>query len=175
MLQVREAGRARGPVVDFIGQQIVWWGAVALVLTDLAPLALLPALAYVAFRAWHDGLTAMYLALVGAIAGGLVDTALVQLGAISFPSDPSGEGTTPWMVGLWASFAIAFSGSMAWLVRRAAWVAVAFGAVAGVLAYRGGESLGILTIGEGALDLISVARGWAGAVLVIRVAAKECS
>lgn len=160
-------------LTDLFAQQIVWWAAVALVLTKLTFLAPLPAAAYVTIRVWREGKTPLYLALVGATAGALVDTALVRRGAIHFPSDPSGAFTTPWMIGLWGAFAIAFSGSMTWLLRRNALFAGVFGASAGVLAYRAGDSLGILTIGDGAASLFAIAWGWAGAILVIRFVAKE--
>ena len=163
-------GGPRYALFDLAGQQLVWWSAVGLVLTGHPLLATVPAVALVAVSAWLNGLGVLALAIVGALVGFSLDTALVRAGALRFPGDPGGLVTTPWMVGLWASFGVAFAGSMRWLCRRGAWTAMAFGAVAGVLAYRSGASLGVLAIGPAPRALVLIGSGWSLAMLVLRAA-----
>jgi Protein of unknown function (DUF2878) len=161
----------RSRIADLAGQQLVWWSAVGFVVTDHELVATLPAIAYVAVSTWANGRRALALAMVGALIGLFLDTALVRAGAIRFPNHPGGLLTTPWMVGLWATFGVAFSASMAWLSRRGWRAALLFGAVAGVLAYRSGAALGVLALGPGSAAYVLIGAGWALAVMLLHAAA----
>jgi hypothetical protein len=158
---------------DLAGQQLVWWSAVGLVVTGHELVATLPALAYVAVSTWANGRRALALAMLGALIGFFLDTALVRAGAIRFQNHPGGLLTTPWMVGLWATFGVAFSASMAWLSRRGWRAALLFGAVAGVLAYRSGAALGVLALGPGSTAYLLIGAGWALAVRLLHAAAAK--
>ncbi len=158
---------------DLAGQQLVWWSAVGLVGTGHEAAATLPALGYVTVWTCANGRGALALAILGALIGFFLDTALVRAGAIRFPNHPGGLLTTPWMVGLWATFGVAFSASMAWLSRRGWRAALLFGAVAGVLAYRSGSALGVLAIGPSPAAYVLIGAGWALAVILLHAAAAK--
>jgi len=160
-------------LIDLAGQQAVWWSAVGLVQTGHSELAALPALAFVGASSWVFGVAALQLAGIGALLGAVLDTLLVQAGCLRFPSDPGRPLTTLWMVGLWAAFGLAFSGSMGWLVRRGPVIAVLFGVVAGTLAYRAGARLGPLAIAEGPSATLAIAACWALAMLALRWTARR--
>ncbi|MFT5447918.1 MAG: hypothetical protein ACI9DC_003097 [Gammaproteobacteria bacterium] len=96
--------------------------------------------------------------LLAAIAiGWAADSALTLAGLISFPDITRLGGPSPlWMVALWACFAATLRHSLGWL--RARWLLGAvLGAVAGPLAYLGGEALGAISlISEFSIAAVSV-------------------
>ena len=96
--------------------------------------------------------------------GLVVDSALATTGLISFVSGTLIEGlTTPWMLGLWVSFATALTTSLRWIVSRPA-IAVLFGALGGPAAYWSGAKLGAITLDSGMASIGAIAIGWAGAM-----------
>jgi hypothetical protein len=111
------------------------------------------------------------LLLVAALLGLVVDTTLVQLGAIRFTAGVVVDGvTTPWMLSLWVLFAATWNVSLYWLHRRPLWAAL-FGALGGPLAYRAGELLGAIELGEAPAALIAIAAVWAVALALFTVVA----
>jgi len=96
-----------------------------------------------------------------AIAGYVLDSALVLGGAIAFP-DHTGPAapTTPWMVALWAAFAATLRHSLDWARRRYVLGFVA-GAVFGPLAYTAGEALGAIALAPPPLGWLAIAGEWA--------------
>ena len=160
-------------LLDFVGQQAVWWSAVAAVRFHQESLAAIPAVVFVALVTRLRGRAVLLLAASGAAIGFAVDTALVQAGELSFPSHAGAQATTVWMVGLWAAFALAFSGSLAWLTRRGWFAALLFGAVAGVVAVRAGASLGVLRVSPSLGALPAIAAAWALAVSALRLVARR--
>jgi hypothetical protein len=111
------------------------------------------------------------LLLVAALFGLVVDTALVQLGAIRFTAGVVVDGvTTPWMLALWVLFAATWNVSLYWLHRRPLWAAL-FGALGGPLAYRAGELLGAIELGEPPAALIGIAAMWALTLALFTVVA----
>ncbi len=167
------SSKLRSSLADLAGQQLVWWSAVGLVVTGHEAAATLPALAYVTVSTWTNGRGALALAMSGALIGFFLDTALVRAGAIRFPNHPGGLLTTPWMVGLWATFGVAFSASMTWLSRRGWRAALLFGAVAGILGYRSGSALGVLALGPSPTAYVLIGGGWALAVVLLHAAAAK--
>jgi hypothetical protein len=86
---------------------------------------------------------------------------LVQAGWVRFEAGVVLEGAAPyWMVALWALFATTLNESMRMLQTRP-WIAAAFGAVGGPLAYYAGARMGALDLVQPAAMLAALAVGWA--------------
>lgn len=86
--------------------------------------------------------------IVGAcgLYGAIAESVQQLAGVTSFPSASLWVGASPlWMVALWASFGTTLTSSMAWLQERF-WLSAGLGAVAGPLAYFGGERMGGLEL-----------------------------
>ncbi|HEY6100997.1 MAG TPA: DUF2878 family protein [Anaeromyxobacter sp.] len=154
----------RMALADAGGQQAAWWATVLSAAAGVPPaVAALPgALVVVAHLALRREMRARLaaLALAAAAYGWATDSALVRLGLLSFAG---GGATAPaWMPALWAAFAVGLTASMRAVAGwRPALVALA-GALAGPIAYRGGQALGGLELGpEAGAALAGVALQWA--------------
>lgn len=105
------------------------------------------------------------LLLITAGAVGLAaESVLVAMGAIQFP----GAWLPFWMILLWANFATTLRVSLAWLQGRYVVAAIA-GAVAGPLAYLGGQRLGAIEVQQP----LAVAVEWAVATPLLLWFARE--
>lgn len=81
--------------------------------------------------------------------GYVFDSAYVLLGVQSFPENAQLLGPSPlWMVMLWMGFGACVRTALRFLFERPFW-AVLSGAIVGPMSYRGGESLGPISIREG--------------------------
>lgn len=88
----------------------------------------------------------LLLVAAAAVVGLVADTALLQLGVLSFPTGTLIEGVTPyWMLALWMVFATTLNVSLGWLRDRPL-LAMSMGVIAGPLAYLAGARLGALVI-----------------------------
>ena len=78
-------------------------------------------------------------ALLVALACGLVIDGVAAIsGLLAYASPQPSLGAPVWIVLLWAAFAMTLNHSMAWFAARP-WVAAAFAAIGGPLAYLGAE------------------------------------
>lgn len=173
-VDARGPPRSRGAaLVDAIGQQLVWWTTVLSVRIGEEAVAVAAATALVLAHVLARRRPRLFLlAVFAAMIGFAVDTALVRAGLLFFPGHPSASVTRPWMVGLWMVFGVAFDASLTWLRDRPWWTAALIGAVAGVLAMRAGDGLGILRIEKTTIGYGAVAIAWAGNVALLGAAAR---
>ena len=89
----------------------------------------------------NPGREATLVLLVGLL-GALLDSLLVSLGWLDFPSGQLLPGTAPhWIIAMWMAFATVLNVSLGWMRGRYG-LAVLLGAVAGPLAYYAGAELG---------------------------------
>lgn len=138
--------------------QAAWFATVlgaAQGFTWLAPLAVLAAVGLHLVQTRQRG---PELGLLLAVAGlGFVfEHALLFAGLVRYPGDPS--WVPLWMLALWPLFATTLNVSLAWFKPRPVLAALA-GAVAGPLAYAGGEALGAIRLEGAALWVLAL--GWA--------------
>lgn len=111
------------------------------------------------------------LRLIGAavLLGAACDSLLAVFGVIAFPEQSLlGQPTTLWMVTLWVNLAMTLRHSLGWLRGRYLLAAV-LGAVAGPLAYLGGERLGGIIFPSGHSALALVALEWLTAMPALMV------
>ena len=106
--------------------------------------------------------------IVAAVAlGVIVDGTLAATGAVRYPGALSALFVPPpWMLSLWAGFAILLPHALAWLRGRLL-LGAALGALGGPLAYLGGARLGAIELPGGALPvfpLATLALAWAAAI-----------
>jgi hypothetical protein len=159
---------------DLVLQQVAWWAAVLLAAHGW-PLAggaacLAPVLLHLAFRPAER--PRLLRAALGAAAYGLAtDTAIAAAGLASYAG--AGAVSPAWMVGLWAMFGVQLTAS---LRTVAAWPLPALallGALAGPLAYRGGEALEAMAL-AGPPAFAAVAAQWAvGLPLLARISRRR--
>jgi hypothetical protein len=107
--------------------------------------------------------------LVAAVVLGLaLEHALLYAGLVGYAGDP---GWVPlWMLALWPLFATTLNASLAWFKPRLGLAALA-GALAGPLAYAGGEALGAIQLNASALWVLAV--GWALAFPLLLAVARQ--
>jgi hypothetical protein len=152
---------------DLVASQMVWWWCVLAVRQGEELVGLAAPLAYVAGRVAVRPARAaatLKLAVAGALFGATGDQVLASVGLLDFlPAGTLGV----FMVSLWAMFAVSLEHSAAFLGRLSPLQRALAGAVAGPLAYLGGERLGVLALERGAY--LGVAVEWALALLVLPV------
>lgn len=122
--------------LNAIGYQLVWlaavWGA-SHQRAWLGPLLLLP-FALIHLRG-RDGRLDAWLLLAAACAGTALDSLYAATGTIAYASPfPTAHVAPPWIIALWAAFALTLRHSLRFLQGR--WLlAMVFGAVGAPLAY----------------------------------------
>ena len=148
---------------NFIVFQAAWFAAV---LGAAHRLPLWGTAAVIAAIAWHLGVSARpaheaWLVGLASVIGFGVETAMVGLGHVRYPSGQPVAGLPPyWMVALWALLAIALNVTMRWLKPRL-WLAALFGAVGGPLSFVGGVELGGAEFVDRSAALWTMACAWA--------------
>lgn len=89
------------------------------------------------------------------------ETALIRTGLIAYPHGTLWPGfVPPWLLALWALFAIQLNVLFRWL-RGRWWLAMMVGSIAGPLSFRAGAALGAAHIPDMAPALSVLAAGWA--------------
>jgi hypothetical protein len=159
-------------LVDFAANQSAWWCSVLVARAGGRLLAVLGPLAYIAARAGRIGEVARVasLAAAGALIGALGDTTLVRAGCLSFPPALRVGPTAPFMLSLWAMFAVSLSASAAFVRELHPLWSALLGAAAGPLAYGAGVRLGVLSVEPG--SLLAIALEWALAVPLLAAVAR---
>lgn len=126
----------------------------------VGPLVVAGVAAYHVTRASNPIAELSLLAMAAGI-GVAFDSALAATGWVSYPSGQWHPLLAPyWIVALWVAFATTLNVSMSWL-KQHRWLAVAFGALGGPIAYLGGSKLGGITLNNPTMALITLALGWA--------------
>jgi len=162
-------------LLNFAVFQIAWFACVLGGAHDRVTAGTLAVAAAVALHlaiAPRPGPEARLVAILTGI--GLVwDSLVVSLGLMSYPAGTFAPGVAPlWILAMWALFATTLNLSMSWLKGRP-WLAAAFGAVGGPLAYVAGRKLGGVEMNEPALALLVQGLGWAVMMpLLLRLAAR---
>jgi len=149
---------AAGWLPNLLAFQAAWFATVlgaANGLPWLGPVAVLAAVSL------HLALTArraseLRLLLVACVLGLAFEHALLHAGLVGYAGDP--VWVPAWMLALWPLFATTLNASLAWFKTRLS-LAILAGAVAGPLAYLGGEALGAIRLEDLALPALGL--GWA--------------
>lgn len=159
--------------VNFIAYQLAWFAVVAAAAHGRPWIAVMPAGAFIAVQMALSRRRALDLRLLGVAAclGIVIDGALSAAGWLSYaapaPALPPG-GAPLWIIGLWASFSLTLTRSLAWLCGHPLW-ALALGALGGPLAYwsaaRGFQAVRFVSPSFRALA--ALAAGWALAISVL--------
>jgi hypothetical protein len=162
-------------LLNFVAFQLAWFACVLGGAHDRVAAGTLAVAAVVALHlalAPQPGPEARLVAIVTAI-GLAWDSLIVSLGLMSYPAGTFSPGVAPvWILAMWALFATTLNLSMGWMKGRP-WLAVAFGAVGGPLAYLAGKKLGGVEMSEPALALLAQGLGWAVMMpLLLRLAAR---
>ncbi|TPG26563.1 DUF2878 domain-containing protein [Variovorax ginsengisoli] len=131
-------------LANFVVSQLAWFAAV---LGAAHQRPVVGTLCVVVAIGWHLSVSVRpareaRLVLVACLLGFAVETAMVRLGHVAYPSGQLGAQFAPyWMVALWGLLAIALNVTMRWL-RPHLWLAAALGAVVGPAAFASGVRLG---------------------------------
>lgn len=162
-------------LLNFVAFQLAWFACVLGGAHDRVAAGTMAVAAVVGLHlalAPRPGPEARLVATVTAI-GLAWDSLIVSLGLMSYPTGTFAAGVAPlWILAMWALFATTLKLSMSWLKGRP-WLAAAFGAVGGPLAYVAGRKLGGVEMNEPALALLVQGLGWAVMMpLLLRLAAR---
>ncbi|MHC4390548.1 MAG: DUF2878 domain-containing protein [Planctomycetota bacterium] len=165
---------ARSPAFNLVAQQAAWWATVLLAAWGFPELG---ALAMVSFCVAHlalGGAADRNLILAAALTGAVADNALIAANTIAFPKATQfGPGSPLWMIALWAGFGTQLRHGMSWLVSSSARAAVG-GALAGPLAYLGGQSLGVISLGTPKAEaLVAIGAAWALSLVLLGWLARQ--
>ncbi len=101
--------------------------------------------------------------LLATVIGVVIDSLFLFSGVITFTPVAYWPAFLPplWMIILWPTFASLFDDIMLWLLAHR-WLAIAAGAIAGPLAYLGGQAMGALQLPqEWWLSLMVIGGAWA--------------
>lgn len=124
---------------NLLGYQMVWFCAVIGAGRGYAWPGVVAALAFVAWQ-WassEDRARDARVLLVALVCGCALDGALAASGLLRYAAAWTGAAFAPaWILALWAAFAMTLPVSLAFL-QRSVWLAAAFGAIGGPLAYWG--------------------------------------
>jgi len=148
-------------VLDALGQQAAWWGAVLLARSGPAWAAPLPPLGVVAAHVVlrPDARATIVLAAAGALVGFVGDSIVAQTGLLDTGgSAPLGSA---WLSALWAAFALALGVSLRFVLRSPWWARALMAAVAGPLAVLAGHAMGALELAPWPSGPAAVALQWA--------------
>jgi hypothetical protein len=110
----------------------------------------------------------LLLILLTGLLGALLDSTLVAMGLLEFPSGTLLPSTAPhWIIAMWMLFATTLNVSLRWLKGR--WLlAGLLGAIAGPLAYYAGAKLGGVSFpAQPALSLLALAMIWCLAMPIL--------
>ncbi|KRG64234.1 hypothetical protein ABB26_08600 [Stenotrophomonas humi] len=167
----------RRPLLNLLGNQLVWLCAVAGAGRGWQWPALLASALYVVsqFASASQPRVELRLLLLALVCAWLVDGVAAASGRVDYAAAPLGWIPPPWIMALWAAFAMTLTSSMAFL-RRNWLLPVTFGLLLAPLAYlsaaRGFDAVrfaapawqGVLLLGVGwsvALTLLTLcARHW---------------
>lgn len=159
--------------LDLAANQAAWWWCILSARSGHGTVALIGPAAYllgqVLLRPGERWLV-LLLGALGALVGFAGDTLLVYARLLVFPPGLTVGAAAPFMLALWAMFSASLLGSMAFLLRQPAWLALLLGAVAGPLAYSGGERLSVLALPG--MAPVGVAVEWALAVPLLALLAR---
>lgn len=145
--------------LNLIGYQVGW---LATLYGATHGLAWLGPVSVVALTAWYLALAeypvrSLFLLVLALAIGMLVETALLRLGLVAYPTSP--EGVPFWMLMLWPLFATTLSVGLRWFQSRLFTAALA-GAVLGPLAYWAGAAAGAISLPGSEMSLLSLALVW---------------
>ncbi|WP_455219762.1 DUF2878 domain-containing protein [Kaarinaea lacus] len=102
-----------------------------------------------------------YLIFIAMIIGVLWDSLLVTLSLLDYASGILIPNTAPyWIVVMWGLFATTLNVSLRWLKGKYQ-LSILLGAIAGPLAYYGGEQLGAVNFVDPSMAFLALAVGWA--------------
>jgi hypothetical protein len=149
--------------VNFVAFQAGWWACVLGTAYDMPATGSLFAAVIVAthIALVSRPLQELRLVAIALLIGVVWDSLLLQSGWLDFSGGFLLPRTAPhWILALWALFAITLNHSLAWLHGRLP-AAALLGAIAGPLAYWGGEKLGAVIFIEPLYASTALAAGWA--------------
>jgi hypothetical protein len=102
----------------------------------------------------------LVLVLSCGLIGAFFDSILVSMRWVTYPSGFFAESFAPyWIISMWMLFATTLNVSLRWM-RGRYFLALVMGAVAGPLAYLGGEKLGGIVFLDKTAGLTALSIGW---------------
>jgi hypothetical protein len=163
-----------GFIINFGMFKVGWLSSViggAQQLPWLGPLAMLFVVAVHLYRA-PEPERELVLVLGCGFIGAIFDSVLVSMGWVTYPSGFFAESFAPyWIISMWMLFATTLNVSLRWMRGRYL-LALVMGAIAGPLAYLGGEKLGGIVFLDKPAGLAALGIGW-GLIMPVLVRLAE--
>ena len=168
----------RRTLLNLLGNQLVWLCAVAGAGRGWQWPALLASLLYIASQLYSAAQprTELRLLLLALVCAWLVDGLAAASGRVDYAAAPFGWAPPPWIMALWAAFALTLTSSMAFLQRH--WLLpVTFGLLLAPLAYlsaaRGFDAVRFAAPAWQGLLLLGI--GWSVALTLLVTSARRWS
>ncbi len=150
-------------LINFLAFQVGWFASVLSAAHGMPWIGGCVVGAVIALHLWSARAPRRELTLIllAALIGLVWDSAMMRAGWLSYSSGVLVPGFAPyWIVAMWMLFATTLNVALRWLHGRYA-LAAALGAVAGPLAYYGGQELGGVRLEDLQWALTALATGWA--------------
>ncbi len=150
-------------IINFVLFQVGWF---ACVIGAAKQMPWIGVIFMCLFLAWHvsqakQASPEIILVIITVIIGAIYDKIMTQNSLLTYQAHGwSTALPTPWILALWAEFAMILNVSLRWMRNRSI-VAILFGAVGGPLAYIGAARLGAVTIDALPLSYVALSVGWA--------------
>ena len=148
-------------LLNFIQFQAVWficilgaaqqWELTALFIS----LGILIGAVLISENRQHD----LYLILIGVCLGFVIDTAMIQLGLMSYATHYWQNVSPVWMSLIWAALVLTLQSSMSWLSHRYLLSAI-LGAISGPFAYWAGVRMGAGSFNDFHLAIVALSVIW---------------
>jgi hypothetical protein len=121
---------------NFIAYQLVWFVVVASAGRDAPAIGIVAALTFVALQLAisTERASDISLVVIAVVLGFGIDGTLATTGLVRYAALPDLWPAPPWILALWAAFAMTWNHSLAWLRGRPI-IAALLGAVGGPVAY----------------------------------------
>ena len=162
-------------LLNFVVFQIGWFSAVLGAANDMpwaGPLVITAAIALHLTIAKRP-LTELTLILLCGIIGAVMDSILVAVGWVSYPTGLIIANAAPyWIIAMWMLFATTLNLSLGWLKKRKS-IAAVFGLIGGPLAYYTGFKLGGIEFEHFEAAMLALGLGWAAIVPMLLVLAER--
>ena len=162
-------------LLNFVAFQVGWFSAVLGAANDVpwAGPVVIAAVIALHLLVVKRPLTELTLILTCGLIGAVMDSALVAVGWVSYPTGLIFENAAPyWIIAMWMLFATTLNLSLGWLKPRK-FVGALFGLIGGPLAYYTGFKLGGIVFEDFAAAMIALGVGWAAVVPVLLVLAER--
>lgn len=164
-LFIREkiAPMSKEVIINFILMQVAWFICVMGAAHEMPWIGVFATVFVVLwhFKQAQQAKPEMILMMIALLIGASFDQLMHSTHLVSYQAHGWSDNLVPaWILALWAGFVTALNVSLRWM-RGKWWLAIAFGAIGGPLAYMGAARLGAVELIHFPQSYVALSIGWA--------------